>query len=149
AKMAQCLRHPQRYEHRDHTCPKKWEVNDKFLKLFHKIIQVLRRRVICANRSPCRDANKTAIIAYRIALMRRTLPLCTLILVLLCAASAAAQTNAQRARQARAELQQLQAKIEQVKDAINAGREQHDELAEKLASAGQAVRDAARKLEEL
>lgn len=102
-----------------------------------------------ANRGPCRNENKTAIIAYRIALMRRTLLLCTLILTLLCAATASAQSNSERARQARAELQHLQAKIEQVKNALNSGRAHHDALAEKLTQAGQAVRDAARKLDKL
>src|SRR5699024_10194381 len=81
----------------------------------------------------------------RIALMRRSLLLCTLVFTLLCAATAVAQSNSERARHARAELQQLQAKIGQVKDALSAGRKHHGELAERLTQADQAVRDAARK----
>lgn len=149
AKMAQRFRHTQRHRHRDYTRPQERVINNKVLKLIHKIIRTQEIRVTCANHGLCRDENKTAIIAYRIALMRRTLLLCTLVFTLLCAATAIAQSNSERARQARAELQQLQAKIGQVKDAISAGREQHDELAEKLTRAGQAVRDAAHKLDKL
>lgn len=73
----------------------------------------------------------------------------TLVLVCLCANSAHAQTPDQRARQARAELQALRAKIEQVRENLAQGRNRHDKLEEKLAEAGHAVRQAARRLEKL
>lgn len=81
--------------------------------------------------------------------MLRSLLVSTLLLALVCAAPAGAQSNSDRARQARAELEQLQAKIEQVKNAISAGRDRHEELAAQLARAGQAVRQAAQELDRL
>lgn len=81
--------------------------------------------------------------------MLRLLLLGTLLLALFCAAPAAAQSSNDRARQARAELAQLQKKIEQVKDALSAGRDRHQALQDKLTQAGQAVRQAAQELDQL
>lgn len=90
-----------------------------------------------------------AIIAYTIAPMRSCRFITALVLALFCLATAYGQSPNDRAQQARAELEQLQDRIQQVKNAISEGRDRHDALADKLNAAGQAVRRQSRQLHAL
>lgn len=81
--------------------------------------------------------------------MRRTRFITAIILAMCCLTAAHGQDAGERARQARAELQQLQTKIAQVKEELAQGREHHDELVDQLTRAGQAVRQAASQLDAL
>lgn len=78
--------------------------------------------------------------------MHRTRFIATLALALLLVAPLWAQNPSQRSAQARAELEALRAKIEQVRKSIAQGENQRSDLAETLAEAGRAARQAAQRL---
>lgn len=81
--------------------------------------------------------------------MRRFCLLSTIVLLVACALPAAAQDTNQRAQQARAQLETLRSKIEQVRASIQQGQAHHEQLEQKLAAAGHAVRQAQERLETL